>query len=342
MPVARSSVEVLAGIPHSPKNPHRDFASGGEHPDRRGTGGFASQEQIVPGSRTGPPVAEPADGPSHLSAVSHPLRSVSRRARIGARSSLTVTFTAVDPTQPLPFGADRALLGWIQTLAYQSPHIRFSSLTEFFRAFGLSDSGREYRVFHERLARLRGLSISVQLTSDEGERHLTMHPLKRSFIPTRDEAHHHLGSRLAGQLMLTPRDYGFELDPDFYEYLRANPVPLPLPIMRAFHNSPKAWDFASLVLYRSYAARSTSVMTWTEPLQQIATNDAATRRLKATLAGVLREIRAIYPSFPRNSSRAARASSSSPGDHPSSRPAIAGQAALRHSKRTLTSGATPR
>ena len=199
-------------------------------------------------------------------------RSVSRRARVGARSSLTVTFTAVDPTQPLPFGADRALLGWIQTLAYRSPHIRFSSLTEFFRAFGLSDSGREYRVFHERLARLLGLSISVQLTSDEGARHLTMHPLKRSFIPTRDEAHHLLGSHLASQLVLTPRDYGFELDPDFYEYLRANPVPLPLPIMRAFHNSPKAWDFASLVLYRSYAARSSSVMIWPELLEQIAAN----------------------------------------------------------------------
>ena len=48
-------------------------------------------------------------------------RSVDRQARTGARSSISVTFTAVNPAEPLPFGADRALLGWIQTLAYGSP-----------------------------------------------------------------------------------------------------------------------------------------------------------------------------------------------------------------------------
>jgi Plasmid encoded RepA protein len=226
------------------------------------------------------------------------LRSVVRRARLAPRSHLTVTFTAVDPEQPLPFGADRALLGWIQTLAYRSPQIRFSSLTEFFRAFGLADSGREYRVFHERLARLRGLAISVQLASEEGDHRVTMHPIKRSFLPGREEAQTLLGSEDEPPRMLAPRDYGFELDPDFYESLRANPIPLPLPVMRAFHNSPKAWDFASFVLYRSFAARTISILPWSELLQQIGSEDAAHRRLKATLAGVLAQIRVLYPDFP--------------------------------------------
>jgi uncharacterized protein (TIGR02246 family) len=49
-------------------------------------------------------------------------------------------------------------------------------------------------------------------------------------------------------------------------------VPLPLPIMRLFHNSPKAWDFAQIVLYRTYASSTTCVMTWPELLDQMSSD----------------------------------------------------------------------
>lgn len=75
-------------------------------------------------------------------------------------------------------------------------------------------------------------------------------------------------------------------------------MPLPLPVMRVFHNSPKAWDFASFVLYRSFAARTSSVIPWGDFLQQIASEDSAHRRLKASLGEVLAHIRVIYPDFP--------------------------------------------
>ena len=47
----------------------------------------------------------------------------------------------------LPFGADRALLGWIQTQAYTDGFIEFASLRAFLGAFGLSDGGVQYRRF---------------------------------------------------------------------------------------------------------------------------------------------------------------------------------------------------
>ena len=39
--------------------------------------------------------------------------------------------------------------------------------------------------------------------------------------------------------------------------------------MRLFHNSPKARDFAQIVLYGSYAASTACVMTWPELLDQM-------------------------------------------------------------------------
>jgi hypothetical protein len=222
-----------------------------------------------------------------------------RQARLGRRSYVPVFFSALDPRQPLPFGADRALLGWIQTLALQGgPTVRFDRLSEFFRAFGLASSGREYRIFRERLARLCGLSITVRLSAEDGDRQLSMIPIKKSFTPSGgDEARTLLCSE-ASQLLLVPRSYGLELDPDFYQYLCEHPVPLPLPIMRLFHNSPKAWDFAQIVLYRSYAASTACVMTWPELLDQMSSEDTALSRLKATLRQVLREIQTVYPGFP--------------------------------------------
>jgi hypothetical protein len=70
-----------------------------------------------------------------------PDRSVTRRARIGRDSVLNITVASIEPGIPLPYGADRALLGWIQTLCYHDRFVSFDTLTQFFRAFGLSDSG---------------------------------------------------------------------------------------------------------------------------------------------------------------------------------------------------------
>jgi hypothetical protein len=68
-------------------------------------------------------------------------RAVVRQARLGRRSYVSVLFSALDPRQPLPFGADRALLGWIQTLALQGrPTVRFDRLSCVFRPKATTDS----------------------------------------------------------------------------------------------------------------------------------------------------------------------------------------------------------
>ena len=227
-------------------------------------------------------------------------RSVTRTARIGRTARLTVTLTALDDRLPLPFGADRTLLAWIQTLAFSSGFAAFDAVVEYLNAFGLGSGGRDYRVFRERLARLENLAVRVQLESADEVATLRLHPLKGSFLPrNRRSGTQTLAAAGAApyQLLLRNR-YGLALDPDFWAYLRDQPVALPFELLLPFTNRPKAWDFASFVLYRSFAAKQATRIPWSELVAQLASVDRSPRRLRATLGRVLEEIRRWKQGFP--------------------------------------------
>ena len=223
-----------------------------------------------------------------------PDRSVTRVAQIAPGSRLAVTFTSVDEEVPLPFGADRALLTWMQTQAYRDGFVSLRSLTGFFRAFNLHPSGSEYQRFRARLQRVASLAITIRLDTENESLRLRLHPLKCARTPKEFET---TGQTLPSAQVLRRERFGFALDPDFWAYLRANPVPLPLPLMRRFHGRPKAWDLAAFVLYRSYVARTPSVVPWPDLMAQLGSRDTFPRRLKATLSAVLDEIRVVYPNL---------------------------------------------
>lgn len=223
-------------------------------------------------------------------------RSVTRTARIGPETRISVTFTSVDPAVPLPFGADRALFAWMQTQSLHRGRVDFGALSQYFDAFRLGSSGREYRVARERLRRLESLAMTIRVESPETEEVVRLHPLKRASKPRLVEIP--CEERLAGALTLRRGRFGFELDPDFWQHIKSHPVPLPLALMRQFHNRPQAWDFAAFLFYRSFAARSASVVPWDDLVDQLGSRDSFPRRLKASLARVLREIWVVFPGFP--------------------------------------------
>jgi hypothetical protein len=223
---------------------------------------------------------------------------ITRKARIGKTTFLSVTFAAVGEGAVLPFGADRALFGWIQTRAYRDGFIAFETLKEFLTAFGLNDSGANYRLFKQRVDRLTHFAVSIETSTDDEEALLNITPVRSAYFPKSSRAaRRKISIEDAGQLLLIPEKYGFRLDPMFWEYLKANPVPLPLSLMRLFHNKPKGWDFAQFVLYRCYAARTKSVVPWTAFSEQLGSRDTNQRRLRATLAGFLRQMKVVYPNL---------------------------------------------
>jgi hypothetical protein len=260
------------------------------------------------------PAADPPDDPKALLLAAKALvfcgfpyqrsslTTVVREAHLGADTHLTVYLATTEPGIPTPYGADRALLAWITTLTYDTGFVTFTSLTDFFDAFRLARSGVQYRRFEERLHRLLSFSLSLILRTPGGVSRLNMRPLQRAYTP-RDgvEARRLLAEETRSQLSLLPSDvkrYGILLDPAFHEYLRNNPVVLPLALMRRFHNRPLAWDAASYLLYRCWSARTPCVIPWKIVRRQLASVDQLDRRLALSLNRVADEIRTDYPDFP--------------------------------------------
>jgi hypothetical protein len=207
-----------------------------------------------------------------------------------------------EPNVPIPFGADRALLAWITTLTYDTGFVNFASLTDFFEAFQLARSGVQYQRFEERLQRLLSLSLTLLLRTSSGTARLNMRPIQKAYTP-RDgaEARQLLAAETRSQLSFLPADlrrYGIVLDPTFHDYLRNNPVVLPLRLMRRFHNRPLFWDGAPYLLYRCWSAMTPSRITWRRIRRQLASIDQHDRRLAFTLNCVAKEIRSDYPDFP--------------------------------------------
>jgi hypothetical protein len=243
-----------------------------EHPVVQGVRAAAAALPPLPVSRP-IPVARPEEPHSLLLAAKalvfcgfplqpSPLTSIAREAQLGAGTHLTVYFSTTEPGVPIPYGADRALLAWITTLTYDTGFVTFTSLTDFFEAFQLARSGVQYQRFEQRLQRLLSLSLSVVLKTPTGTVRLNMRP------------------------------------PAFHEYLRDNPVVLPLMLMRRFHARPLFWDAASYLLYRCWSARTKSRITWNQVRRQLASVDQHDRRLVQSLNRVAEEIRLDYPNFP--------------------------------------------
>ena len=235
-----------------------------------------------------------------------------RIIRIGQEDRLIVTYAALKPGISLPYGKDRALLGWIQTLAKQKPDakgfVMFDHLTDFFRAFDLHDGGEYYRWFKASLNRIQNLAVSIEL-HHAGVSYLeNCTPVKKAFLPQDPkEARIRAREEHLGQLTLfkppyqhPKHGYGFQLQADFWDYLSSSPVVLPLPIMKLFTRCPRGWDFAQFVFIRCGLAETESLVPWEALFQTIGTQDKDKKRLRNKLRKHLSTIHEIYPNCPAN------------------------------------------
>jgi hypothetical protein len=272
---------------------------------------FVDLEGAAAPSARGEPVKHrpPASPPSRLAVLLQPRplilsglpykptarREVTRTARTGIGSRLTVTYLATDERYGLPFGADRALLAWITTKAFADGSVRFSAVAEYFDYFELHRSGADYRRFRERWQRVSNLALRLEETSPS-----ECHARRLFLAPTTREPLS-LDAASTGDInreCLRYNRHGFDLDPAFWQYLRDTRIPTPLALLRRFHDQPQAWDFCQLVLFRCYSSRTASVIPWSELLEQLGARTTHPRRLRLALAGVLDTVRSHFPDFP--------------------------------------------
>ncbi len=111
---------------------------------------------------------------------------VSRKARLGDGSTVTVTFTAAIEGSELPFGSDRTVLHFIFDKAIKSGKrfVSWETAKEFIEAMGMQKNGKTYADLRARFARIRGLAISVLRAGPSGESTMVSPIIRRSHLPT--------------------------------------------------------------------------------------------------------------------------------------------------------------
>ncbi len=228
-----------------------------------------------------------------------PQTRLQRRARVGLHDEILVTFTAVDPAIALPFGADRALLAWIQTRAFRNGYILFDDLRDFLASFGLNSSGANYARFRQRLERIANLTIQVRVTGSDIDI-TNAPPIERAVFPDTPLPQRQLNvpGPAGGEQILRPERYGLQLSRSFHRYLCESPIPLPLPLLRRFHDKPIAWDLASLTIWRCFAASRPSVIPWSALVEHLGSHNRDRKQLKRILGRILETVRSAYPGFP--------------------------------------------
>jgi hypothetical protein len=237
-------------------------------------------------------------------------RQLVRKIKVGEQTSLIVTYTALNNELPLPYGKDRRLLAWLQTQAKRYPEregfVGSQYLSDFFKAFGLTDGGSDYRRFRESLERVMQFAVSVRLQiQGEGTVILNSVPVKAAFLPdSAKEVKAKVLEERTGQMALFREydhpEYGFgiKLDHDFWSYLRDNPSVMPFALMQAYQDEPKKWDFAQYIFLRCGLAKEDSFVAWPIILDLMSSVDKQQRRVKADLKKHLEELKQLYPDLP--------------------------------------------
>lgn len=222
-------------------------------------------------------------------------RKITRRARLGDGSYLTVTFHALQEGVPLPYGADRKLLAWVfdRAIRSNSPFIPWESANEYQREMGLSMGGRTNRQLNQRFQRIAGLVIDIRRQAETTQQSTTYPIIERSYLPSSIT-----GRTIdAGQGALPEMGdrFGFMLNSGLFHDIRKYHVVLPRQLWRELTGPTQVQDIVYWLLVRCFAAASESVIPWSSFQEQFGT-DSNPRRLKQHTRDAIRILQTLWPS----------------------------------------------
>jgi hypothetical protein len=194
-----------------------------------------------------------------------------------------VNFSTHKANIALPYGNDRAIITWLMTLAREhgSPKVQFDSAMEFFSAFGIGDSGRNYVELREALERICNVVITygyeselLDVDRDKGEK-----LVYDKQLPSRRD----VSSERLGLVRLTGLpNYFIEFGDKTFKELVSSPVSIPLEILRRYRNNPTNWDLLNFIVAESAGIESggSKSLSLSAVVQFLGSQDKNLRKLK--------------------------------------------------------------
>lgn len=221
-------------------------------------------------------------------------KTLVKTSRLGSGQTLRVTYTA-QGDYPLPFGKDRAVLAVITTAASRqnSPRVRFDSAMAFLDAFGLTDSGTNFKNLGNSINRLKSFSCYISIDDGTYEQSNNGVVVKRAGTPSQlalDKEHD-----WQTNYPIHPDGFYVELDPSFFQEIQEHGVPIPLDLMRRYANVPLAWDFITFINYRSKITNGPSRITLDALCMMLGSTDENLRKIRMRLEEILHELSEVWP-----------------------------------------------
>jgi hypothetical protein len=221
-------------------------------------------------------------------------KTLVKTSRLGSGQTLRVTYTA-QGDYPLPFGKDRAVLAVITTAASRqnSPRVRFDSAMAFLDAFGLTDSGTNFKNLGNSINRLKSFSCYISIDDGTYEQSNNGVVVKRAGTPSQLA----LDKEGDWQNNHPIHSDGFyvELDPSFFQEIQEHGIPIPLDLMRRYANVPLAWDFITFINYRSKITNGPSRIALDALCMMLGSTDDNLRKIRMRLEEILHELSEVWP-----------------------------------------------
>ena len=179
------------------------------------------------------------------------VRTIVREAIDERGTRVHVKFSSHDERIALPYGNDRAIITWLMTLAREqsSPKVEFESAMQFFHAFGMADSGKNYADLREALERISNVVITYGYESRAAnvDRDLGEKLVYDKQLPTRSDVR---GER-TGLVRLSGFQYYIQFGEQTFRELVSTPVSIPLEILRRYRSTPTSWDLLNFIVAQS-------------------------------------------------------------------------------------------
>ena len=179
-------------------------------------------------------------------------RTIVREAVDERGTKVHVRFSSHDERIALPYGNDRAIITWLMTLAREhgSPKVEFDSAMQFFTAFGMADSGKNYADLREALERISNVVITYGYESRIAnvDRDLGEKLVYDKQLPTRSD----IRGEKTGLVRLSGlTNYYIQFGEQTFKELVSTPVSIPLDILRRYRSSPTSWDLLNFIVAAS-------------------------------------------------------------------------------------------
>lgn len=218
---------------------------------------------------------------------------ITRRARLGDGSTLSVTFTAAADGIGLPYGADRKLLFWLldRAIRNDSPFVPWSSADEFIREMGLERGGRTNKQLRERYARISGLVVSISRKGTTADRLETFPLVTKAYLPNSistdndQESLPQMGDR-----------FGIMLHQPLFADIKRHNIVMPRRLWLELEGPTPVQDLVFWLYYRCYAAVSETIIPWDSLTEQFPQqSDSNPRRIRGHLRHAIKILKVLWP-----------------------------------------------